>query len=77
MYLDCLTRIKNLQHEIEDKNKTIEQFRGRVSTLQKQLSFFEQKEEELAAEAKVLTTKSQALMDQNLQLQVILGREHF
>jgi hypothetical protein len=38
--------------------------------LQRQLKEYEEKEEALSEEAKQLSSKSKALLDQNLQLQV-------
>lgn len=67
-YLESLTKIKNQQGEIEDREKTIDQFREKVNSLQLHVKQYEEKEEGLASEARQLSTKSQALLDQNIQL---------
>lgn len=69
-YLESLTKIKNQQGEIEDREKTIDQFREKVNSLQLHVKQYEEKEEGLASEARQLSTKSQALLDQNIQLKV-------
>lgn len=69
-YLESLTKIKNQQGEIEDREKTIDQFREKVNSLQLHVKQYEEKEEDLASEARQLSTKSQALLDQNIQLKV-------
>ena len=69
-YLESLTKIKNQQVEIEDRDKTIDQFREKVNSLQHHVKQYEEKEEDLASEARQLSTKSQALLDQNIQLKV-------
>ena len=47
-----------------------DQFREKVNSLQQQIKHYEEKEEDLASEARQLSTKSQALLDQNIQLKV-------
>jgi len=67
-FLESLTKIKNQQSEIEDLEKTMEQFRQKVNSLQQHVKQYEEKEENLSSEARQLSTKSQALIDQNIQL---------
>jgi len=71
-FLESLTKIKNQQSEIEDLEKTMEQFRQKVNSLQQHVKQYEEKEENLSSEARQLSTKSQALIDQNIQLKVFM-----
>lgn len=68
--LDVQTTLENTRKQLGEQATTIDAFRFKVRNLERDLGEVRRREEEEVAQASQLNEKSQALLEQNMQLRV-------
>lgn len=68
--MDVQTTLENTRKQLGEQATTIDAFRFKVRNLERDLGEVRRREEEEVAQASQLNEKSQALLEQNMQLRV-------